>query len=179
MLDYMDRLPRSRISDEQMKLFLWVMRRAGAKNVPLFYRLRKLQKALRSECSVPTIRCTSVQENIFYMNDPRDIIAKVSCCFRLLPAHFRLRSVQLQDWSNPLTRPHIHVYPEISDDGVSEAWHGHKWLKDISLDALSPMYNAGVKHFYVNELSRLRDGSYIIPLRWVIFKKKCMRSLNR
>ncbi|KAI0748820.1 hypothetical protein BC629DRAFT_1269063, partial [Irpex lacteus] len=150
--DYMDRLPRSRISDEQMKLFLWVMRRAGAKNVPSFYRLRKLQKALRSECSVPTIRCTSVQENIFYMNDPRDIIAK--------------------DWSNPLTRPHIHVYPEISDDGVSEAWHGHKWLKDISLDALSPMYNAGVKHFYVNELSRLRDGSYIIPLRWVIFKKK-------
>lgn len=68
------------------------------------------------------------------------------------------------------------MYPEIPDSrsaGVSEVWHGLKWREDVDLDALSPMYDAGPeKHFYVNELTRTRDGSFIIPFRWIIYRKQ-------
>lgn len=62
------------------------MRESGARNVPSFYRLRKIQKALRSESSVPTIQCKSEKQNIFYINDPRDIIAKVRLFFLVVIA---------------------------------------------------------------------------------------------
>lgn len=64
-----------------MKIILWLLRESGARDVPSFYRLRKVQKTLRAESSVPTIKCESVRPNIFYMNDPRVLIAKVNIEF--------------------------------------------------------------------------------------------------
>lgn len=64
------------------------------------------------------------------------------------------------------------MYPEIPDAVVSEVWHGEKWRRDFPLHALSPMYDAGDRHYYVNELARLRSGDYILPFRWVIFRKE-------
>ncbi|KAI0082998.1 hypothetical protein BDY19DRAFT_901079, partial [Irpex rosettiformis] len=150
LLDTIDNLPRMPISDSLMKLFLWVLTEAGVHDVPSFYRLRKIQKELREASGVPTLRCDSVQGNIFFLNDPRRVIA--------------------QDWSNPAIRPHIQVYPEIAKDYVSEVWHGDKWLNSVDLDVLSPMYDAGEKHYYVNELTQLCDGRFVVPLRWVVYQ---------
>lgn len=70
-----------------------------------------------------------------------------------------------------MVRRHIHVYPEIPEDGIiREVWHGQKWRKDMDLSLLSPMYDAGSKHFFVNELARLKNGDFVIPFRWVIFQ---------
>ncbi|KAJ7454647.1 hypothetical protein B0H11DRAFT_1926478 [Mycena galericulata] len=150
LLDTLDNLPRQRVSNSLMKVFLWILGEAGASDVPSLDALRKVQANLHTRGGVPTVPWTSSQGNIFHLNDIRVIIAK--------------------DYANPLTRDLLHFYPEIPDGPIAEAWHAQKWRRELDRDALTPMIVKGHSHFYVNELARLNDGSFVIPLCWVIFK---------
>lgn len=77
-------------------------------------------------------------------------------------------------------RPHIHVYPEITEDAIiRKVWHAEKWRKSLDLDVLSPMYDAGnLKHYFVFELSRLSNGQYVIPLRWINVVKNSQKTVH-
>ncbi|KDQ53223.1 hypothetical protein JAAARDRAFT_49941 [Jaapia argillacea MUCL 33604] len=61
LLDTLDNLPRLRILDTLMRMILWVLCEAGAKN----------------DSSIKTIKFESVLGNIFYMNDITAIITKI------------------------------------------------------------------------------------------------------
>ena len=49
---------------------------------------------------------------------------------------------------------------------ISEIWHGEKWRREIDRHALSPMYDDGLRHYYIDEPAQLKDGSMVVPLRW-------------
>lgn len=66
-----------------------------------------------------------------------------------------------------MVRPHIHVYPEIPTEAISEVWHAQKWRQDIARDCLSPMYDAGTCHYFVDEVARTKNGRFVIPIRWL------------
>ena len=61
-----------------MNVFLWVLREAGAQNVPSLYHLRQVQTSLRKASGVPTMQHKSPKGNIYSMNDPRTLVAMVS-----------------------------------------------------------------------------------------------------
>ncbi|KAJ6611334.1 hypothetical protein B0H10DRAFT_2192987 [Mycena sp. CBHHK59/15] len=145
-------------------VFLWILTEGGAHSVPSLNALRKVQATLHKQGGVETVPWTSSQGNVFHLNDLHTIIAKI-------PLQTNL-TVNMKDYANPLTRAHLHFYPEIPDGPVSEAWHAQKWRREIDRDTLTPMIVDGYRHFYVDELARLRDGSFVIPLCWVICKGK-------
>ncbi|KAI0935086.1 hypothetical protein AcV7_003988 [Taiwanofungus camphoratus] len=55
MLDLSDNLPRLRLSDDQLKMILWIMRECGTPNVPSFAALRKKQIGLARNMSIKTV----------------------------------------------------------------------------------------------------------------------------
>ncbi|THU95803.1 hypothetical protein K435DRAFT_819604 [Dendrothele bispora CBS 962.96] len=155
MLDLLDNLPRLRLSDDHLKAIIWAMQECGTPNVPTFSELRKVQSSLTREFELTSRHHQSAMENHFYMNHPASLLAL--------------------DWANPLVRKHIHVYPEVSPV-VSETFHAAKWLEEVDLDELSPMWAdwdsplERHRHFYVKELAKTAQGVYIMPLRWITIK---------
>ncbi len=69
----------------------------------------------------------------------------------------------------------MHVYPEVSGP-ISETWMAGKWLNEVPLDELTPMWADFAspankhRHFYINEIAQTSQGSFVVPLRWLTVK---------
>ncbi|KAI0685857.1 hypothetical protein BC835DRAFT_1535847 [Cytidiella melzeri] len=116
------------------------MRECGTPDVPSFSALRKLQTKLTTEMGIQTTRHVSTLGNEFYNNSAAQM--------------FNL------DWANPLVRPHIRPYVEVSST-----------VSDTDVNLLQLMWadfkNSPGQHFYIKELARLRDGRFVIPMKWL------------
>ncbi len=56
----------------------------------------------------------------------------------------------------------------IPPDGIiSEVYHVQKWRKDVDRHVLSPMYDAGDCHYFIDELAHLKISNFIIPVQWL------------
>ncbi|KAJ4464605.1 hypothetical protein C8R41DRAFT_872068 [Lentinula lateritia] len=149
-LDILDNLPRLRLSSSQLKIFLWIMRVCGAKDVPSFKALRQAQKQIRDNCSVRVTPSKSDFGNLFYTTNICDIVA--------------------QDMANPEVAPMIHVYPEdVHGSPISEMWQvpNGRWL-ELPLDFLTPSILINNKRHYIHEVAQLQDLRWIIPKKWVV-----------
>ncbi|KAG9079195.1 hypothetical protein FRC06_007889, partial [Ceratobasidium sp. 370] len=148
LLDLIDNIPRLRLSTEHLRLIMWVMKEAGCDDLPSLSQLRQTQQQLRNVCAIKSHQYRSSQGNFFDMLDIPQLVGR--------------------DYSNPLIAPHINPYPEDSGNYLSESWQAKKWREDAPLDQLTPVYAQGGKLYYVNELARLHDGTFVIPKRWII-----------
>ena len=80
LLDIFDNLPRLRLSSNTLKMFLWILKESGVVNVPSYEAFRKIQEKLRKKCGSEPILAQSTLGNVFYLNDIRDSIARVTSC---------------------------------------------------------------------------------------------------
>ncbi|VDB98021.1 unnamed protein product [Peniophora sp. CBMAI 1063] len=143
--------PRLRLSDDHIRLILSLLKDLDVSGVPSFKAFRAKQVSISKELDIQSKLHVSSLDNHFYSNEPHTL--------------FKL------DWANPLVRPHIHVYPNISSKGVSETFEAEKWVKEVPFSDLSPMWaewkSAPQRHFFVNELASLKTGHAVIPQRWI------------
>ncbi|TFK34493.1 hypothetical protein BDQ12DRAFT_763286 [Crucibulum laeve] len=128
------------------------MQECQTPNVPSFYALQKMQESLTKQVGIIPKLHTSAMGNHFYMNHPAKLFGL--------------------DWGNPLVQDSIHVYPEMKGP-ICEMWQASKWLEEVNLDELSPMWadwkdpSNAHWHYYIKELAQVDGGSYVVPLRWV------------
>ncbi|KAJ7183079.1 hypothetical protein B0H12DRAFT_1040514, partial [Mycena haematopus] len=72
-----------------------------------------------------------------------------------------------RDFANPLVVPHMHFYPEENDGPISETYQAERWL-EYTPSQLTPMFSKGFKRFWIEELARLRNGTFVIPHTLII-----------
>jgi hypothetical protein len=61
---------------------------------------------------------------------------------------------------------HLQFYPEETTGPISEVWQASRW-KEFKPSERTPMYASGLKHFYIDEVAKLRDGQLVLPHAWI------------
>ncbi|KAL1757677.1 hypothetical protein FB107DRAFT_289061 [Schizophyllum commune] len=156
LLDIVDNLPRLRLSSAHLRIILWLLKECGVRNVPSYDKLRKIQSSLTEVCGAKTIPHKSFLGNRFFTNNIAESIAL--------------------DFANPEIAEHLQFYPEETAGPISEVWQAERW-KEFPPEERTPMFSRGLKRFFIEELCRLSDGTYVIPHDWVIREilgKKCL-----
>ncbi|KAJ4477736.1 hypothetical protein C8J55DRAFT_430734, partial [Lentinula edodes] len=145
ILDILRHLPRSLFSDAQMDVILWGIASFGVSSAPSTDAAKSISEYLQTLCGIQTERQKGPLGHVYYINQLAGLIR--------------------QEMGNPKIRPHIRHYPEESGQHVEHAWQAEAW-KTLDSDLASPMVRVGDQDFYVHELTKLNDGTLVMPFRW-------------
>ncbi|KAJ6570349.1 hypothetical protein B0H10DRAFT_2168799 [Mycena sp. CBHHK59/15] len=140
LLDIYDNFPRIRMSSNQLKMILWILKECKVANVPSYYAFHKMQDDLRGLCGSEPKSYTSSVGNRFFVN--------------------------ISDFANPEVAKHLQFYPEETAGPISEVWQAERW-KEFKPSELTPMYARGLRQFYIEEVAELDNGKMVIPLAWI------------
>ncbi|KAJ3846590.1 hypothetical protein EV368DRAFT_88779 [Lentinula lateritia] len=146
ILDVLRHLPRSLFSDAQMDIILWGIASFGVNNAPSTDTAKSVGEYLQTLCGIKTERQKGPLGHVYYINQLAGLIR--------------------QEMGNPKIRPHIRHYPEDSGQHVEHAWQADAW-RTLDPDLSSPMVRVGGQDFFIHELAKLDDGTYVIPFRWL------------
>ncbi|KAJ7583762.1 hypothetical protein C8J56DRAFT_893430 [Mycena floridula] len=148
LLDMLDNLPRLRVSDSLMKVFIWILRESGARNVPSLHKLHQMQKELRNNSSsgIPTIPCTSDWNN--------PLVRQHIAVYPEIPADGVISEI----WHAEKWRKHmdLDLLSPMFDAGDSQ----HFYVNEIAM----------LRHSILL-VPRPCTTSFVIPIRWVIYQK--------
>ena len=78
LLDLLDSLPRLRLSTDQLKFILWMLKELCVPNVPSLRALRAVQERIQKEVGIRTDQKVAPSGNIFYSNHIPSLIALAS-----------------------------------------------------------------------------------------------------
>ncbi|KAJ8502455.1 hypothetical protein ONZ45_g11746 [Pleurotus djamor] len=153
LLDLLDNFPRLRISGSLMKVFLWILRESG---VPSFDALRKQQALLRKTCGIPTLQNRSPKGNVYYMNDPRSIIAKSKVIAMVGPPIFIQAELLVEN------------YLDLSDNMVPPAWSADQRTREYAGQMPNPKreiaqgdpLNTSFLDYFADDVSGNRSKSW-------------------
>ncbi|KAJ7187665.1 hypothetical protein B0H12DRAFT_1040249 [Mycena haematopus] len=105
LLDILDNLPRLRMSSNQLKMILWLLKECNVSNVPSYNGLCKMQDQLQKFCGNTIARVRKISSPFFTMH----------CSHR-----------NYQDFSNPQVAKHLQFYPEETTGPISELWQAQQ-----------------------------------------------------
>jgi hypothetical protein len=69
-----------------------------------------------------------------------------------------------KDLANPLVRPHLEFYPELTKQGHFKLSQSKKWLEDLAPEHRAPMCEVDEEHYYLFEPVELISGLILIPI---------------
>ncbi|KAI6116436.1 hypothetical protein F5141DRAFT_1187659 [Pisolithus sp. B1] len=118
----------------------------GVDNIPSTRVLKDIDNSLQSQYRIPLVRYQGALGHIYYVNYLPSIIA--------------------QEMANPRVHPHIHHYPEDAGGQLNQPWQASRWLCEINPTITTPMIHKARQDFYVFELTKLMDGTMVVPECW-------------
>ncbi|KAI6029001.1 hypothetical protein EDC04DRAFT_2869083 [Pisolithus marmoratus] len=132
--------------DAQLHVFLWGLSVLGVDSVPSTRVLKDLNNSLQSQYGILSIHYQGSLSHVYYIN--------------------HLPSLITQEMANPHIHMHIHHYPEDAGGRLDQPWQASRWLHEIDPSIATPMIHKGQQDFYVFELTKLIDGTVVVPERW-------------
>ncbi|EGO30446.1 hypothetical protein SERLADRAFT_404610 [Serpula lacrymans var. lacrymans S7.9] len=126
------------ISDE-LEVILWLLQQNGVSGTSLLAQTKKMGWDLDDMCSVEIKQHMGCLGHTYYMIRPESLVKL--------------------NFSNPMTRSVLKVYPEDSGTVSNEICQAHQWLYELDSNLTTPMYRIGSQDFYIHEPALLNDNT--------------------